>query len=330
LWSDFGLAPGWEIATQGTYLGELTNNRKGFEQLAERVQQEQKQAGADTVLLVMEPTGGYEQALAHFALEQGWRVSLPNPRRVREWARGMGRRAKTDKQDAILWAHYGWERKPPAWAPMATEASELSSLLQRKGDLEQMLRQERQRQQGWSERAGVAADVLTNVASVIGALEQALREVEQAIRAHLRKHAELAEQARRLESVPGIGEKSVLPVLVLLHRWDALTQGTGSAKKLGAYAGLDAQTEESGTTVRGRETISRMGDRQMRARLYMCALGGVKGQSALRQYYERLVGRGKAKKVALVAASRKILMWAWAVFRDHVSFQAEKTVPRAA
>jgi transposase len=213
---------------------------------------------------------------------------------------------------------------------MATAASELNSLLQRKGDLEQMLRQETQRQQGWAERAGVAADVLTNVASVIAALEQALREVEQAIREHLEKHAELAEQARQLESVPGIGEKSVLPVLVLLHRWDALTQGTGSAKKLGAYAGLDAQTEESGTTVRGRETISRMGDRQMRARLYMCALGGVKGKNSLRQYYERLVGRGKAKKVALVAASRKILMWAWAVFRDHVSFQAEKTVPRAA
>ena len=73
-----------------------------------------------------------------------------------------------------------------------------------------------------------------------------------------------------------------------------------------------------------------MGDRQMRARLYMCALGGVKGKNALREYYQRLVGRGKAKKVALVAASRKILIWAWAVFRDQVSFQAEKALPQAA
>jgi transposase len=319
----------WE-AGRGRSLGEFANTPAGFEQLRQRVCQALPAGPAASVHLTLEPTGGYELGLAGFALAQGWRVSLPNPRHVRDFAKGLGQRAKTDKQDALLLARYGAERQPPPWAPLPLAVSALESLLQRRGELEQMLRQERSRQQGLAARPGVAPRVLPNVEQVIEALETALEQVEAAVQEHLQQQPELAEQARQLRAVPGVGAQSVLPLLVLLHRWHALTGGAGTAKKLTAYAGLDPLTHQSGTSVRGRETISRMGDRQMRARLYMCALGGVKGKNALREYYQRLVGRGKAKKVALVAASRKILIWAWAVFRDHVSFQAEKALPQAA
>jgi transposase len=319
----------WEEA-QGRFLGEFANTPAGFEQLAGRVRQVQPAGRPESVHLILEPTGGYELGLAAFALAQGWRVSLPNPRHVRDFAKGLGQRAKTDKQDALLLARYGAERQPPPWAPLPIAVSELESLLQRQRELEQMLRQERSRQQGLAGRPGVAPSVLPNVGQVIEALERALEQVETAVQEHLKQQPELAAQARELRAVPGVGAQSVLPLLVLLHRWHALTGGAGTAKKRTAYAGLDPLTHQSGTSVRGRETISRMGDRRMRARLYMCALGGVKGKNALRQYYQRLVGRGKAKKVALVAASRKILIWAWAVFRDHVTFQPEKAVPQAA
>jgi len=311
-------------------LGEFPNRQAGFEALAARLEAERARVGAALIQLVLEPTGGYELGLAGFARAQGWRVSRPNPRHVRDFAKGLGQRAKTDKQDALLLARYGAERQPPPWAPLPAAVSELESLLARQQELEQMLRQERNRQQGLAGRPGVAASVLPNLAQVIEALERAREQVEAAIQEHLKEQPALAEQARELRAVPGVGPQSVLPLLVLLHRWHALTGGTGTAKKLTAYAGLDPLTHQSGTSVRGRETISRMGDRRLRARLYMCALGGVKGQNALRAYYQRLVGRGKAKKVALVAASRKILIWAWAVFRDHVSFQAEKALPQAA
>jgi transposase len=320
----------WWVEGKGRYLGEFTNAPAGFEQLAGRVRQALPAGPAERVHLIMEPTGGYELGLAAFALAQGWRVSLPNPRHVRDFAKGLGQRAKTDKQDALLLARYGAERQPPPWAPLPAAVSELESLLERQRELAQMLRQERSRQQGLTDRPGVAPSVLPNVGQVIEALERAREQVEAAVQEHLKQHPELAAQARELRAVPGVGAQSVLPLLVLLHRWHALTGGTGTAKKLTAYAGLDPLTHQSGTSVRGRETISRMGDRQMRARLYMCALGGVTGKNALREYYQRLVGRGKAKKVALVAASRKILIWAWAVFRDHVSFQPEKAVPQAA
>jgi len=316
-------------AEAGHPLGEFSNRPAGFEALAARLEQERGRAGAETVHLVLEPTGGYELALAHFALQRGWRVSLPNPRQVRDWAKGLGQRAKTDRQDALLLARFGAERRPPTWAPVAAEVAELESLLQRQQELEQILQQERNRQAALEGRLHVAAHVGESLAAVIQALEEALRQVERQIEAQVKQHASLSEPLRRLRAVPGVGPKSALPLLVLLFRWHALTAGAGDAKGWTAYVGLDPQTHESGTSVRGRGTITRMGNRAMRSRLYMCALGGVKGRNGLRAYYERLVGRGKSKKLALVAAARKVLLWAWAVFRDQVDFAPEKVAPAA-
>lgn len=315
---------------QGHSLGELPNTPAGWEQLACLLKAQRDETGADSIQVTLEPTGGYERGVARAVLALGYRVSLPNPRHVRDFARGLGQRAKTDDQDARLLARFGAERKPPAWAPLPAEVSELESLLERKADLEQMLLQERNRKLGLVGRPGVSPSVLPNVGEVIAGLEKALQDVETAIERHLKEQTKLAEQARQLEAVPGIGKKSVLALLTLLYRWSVLTGGQGRAKGLSAFVGLDPQTHRSGTSVRGKERISRMGDRSVRALLYMCALGGVKGKNALRAYYERLVERGKAKKAALVAAARKVLIWAWAVFRDQVAFQAEKALPRAA
>jgi transposase len=308
----------------GRSLGEFPNTPTGFARLALVLGQAQPAAGAETIHLALEPTAGYELALAGFALEQGWRVSMPNPKQLRDWAKGLGQRAKTDAQDALLLAHFAAERQPPPWQPLPPEGSELESLLERQRDLEHLLQQERNRKEALSVRPGVAPSVGPNVQRVIEALEAALQEVKAALQEHLKQHPALAEQARRLRQVPGVGDKSVLPLLVLLARWATLTGGTGPAKGLAAYVGLDPETHRSGTSVRGREPISRQGDRQLRAQLYMCALGGVKGNNALRAFYQRLVGRGKTKKVALVAAARKVLVWSWAVYRDHVDFQPER------
>lgn len=97
-----------------------------------------------------------------------------------------------------------------------------------------------------------------------------------------------------------------------------------------AYAGLDPQPYESGTSVRGRASISRMGDRQIHHQSFMGALGGVRGNGPLRAFYRRLVARGKPKLLALVAAARKILAWAWAVFHHQTAFNQERGQARSA
>ena len=110
-----------------------------------------------------------------------------------------------------------------------------------------------------------------------------------------------------------------------MHRWGVLTDGKGDARGLVAYLGLDPKPHESGSSVHKRAGIFRQGDRAMRSRLYMSALGGIKGKnSPLAVFYQRLVGRGKPKKLALVASARKILVWSWAVFRSNTPFDTAR------
>ena len=103
-----------------------------------------------------------------------------------------------------------------------------------------------------------------------------------------------------------------------------MTDGKGDIKGLVAYVGLDPKPHESGTSVRKRAGIFRQGNRPFRSRLYMGALGGVGGNNPLRTFYKHLVGRGKPKKVDLVAAARKILIWSWVVFNTNTPFDATR------
>jgi transposase len=294
-------------------LGEFDNTAAGFAALAQRVAALTPEA--DTrVQLVVEPTGGYERALVVFAHAQGWQVSLPNPKQVRDWAKGMGQRAKTDAQDARLLARYGALTQPAPQAPLAREVSELDSLLKRRQELEQMLHQEQNRWQEMADRPGIAPAVSSSLQQVVEALQAALRQLEEAIAAHLRQHAQLQQEAKRLLALPGIGPKVVLPLLVLLYRWHTLTAGEGSTKGIAAFVGLDPQTHASGRSNRPHLPISKMGNAEMRRLLYMGALSAVHGHNPLNLFYQRLVSHGRPKKVAVVAAARKLLTWAWVLF----------------
>lgn len=300
-----------------TYLGQYTNDDSGMERLFQAVEQT---AGDATIRLVMEPTGGYEQPLAHRALNRGWLVSLPNPRHVRDWAKSQGRRAKTDRQDALLLARYGANHELPLWQPLPGPVAELDALLDRRTDLESMLRQERNRQDALISRDAFIGPVAASVKAAIAWLEEAIATLEADIDEHLRCHPDLGKEARLLRQVPGIGARNVLPILVLLHRWGSLTSFLGTARGLTAYVGLDPQPYRSGTSIRRPSAISRQGAPAMRSLLFMSALGGARGHNVLREFYQRLVAVGKPKKLALIAAARKILVWAWAVFRDHADF----------
>ena len=301
-------------------LGTFANDAGGRQSLQEQIEALCDHHDAQQMHLVIEATGGYEAALVAYAYEQGWLVSMPNPKQVRDWAKGVGYRAKTDRVDARILAHYGAERNPPIRPPLAVEVSQLDSLLKRRDDLEQALQKERTRLSESADRPSISPKVRESFQQVIDALEEALQEIEEAI-AHLsQSHQPFQQNLPRLLALPGIGPKVVLPLMVKLFQWQNLTSGQGTAKGLTAFVGLDPQPYESGRSVRKQPGISKMGDNEIRRLLYMGALGGVRGQNPLKPFYDRLVGRGKAKKVALVAAARKILTWAWTIFSRQIEW----------
>lgn len=314
-------------AEQGVLLGQFANNQAGYAELAAKLTP--YATAAQEPHVVAEPTGGYEMGLIAYAYEQGWQVCLPNPKKVRDWAKGSGRRAKTDNQDALLLAEYGAKQQPQPQEALPPAIQELAELLERRHDLTQLQRSESNRLAQYQARPRVTQSVVQSIQRTLETLHQELAAIEQAIQDLLNQHPDLKDEVKCLRTVPGVGAKNVLPILVILYRWQARTQHRGSPKGLVAFLGLDPQPYDSGRTVHKRATISKMGDGTMRQLLYMGALGGIRGDNPLRQFYRRLVDRGKAKRLALVAAARKILIWAWHVFSQRRPFDLSR-FPQAA
>lgn len=315
-----------QIGQETVELGAFANNAGGFQSLQEQLSTYQK---SDVQIhLIVEPTGSYHLSLVSFAHKQGWQVSLPNPKVVRDWAKGQGRRAKTDKIDAQTLAHYGTQVQPTAQTELPEEVVILDALLHRQEDLEQMLRQERNRLHSLQHHPTGVKWVTQQVESTIAFLEQELDAVQAAIRDHLKRHRDLNQKRKHLLTIPGIGAKNVLYILILLYKWDAHTAGTGTAKGLTAYVGLDPVVHQSGSSVRRRTAISKMGDSNLRRRLFLCALGGQNAKGGpLVAFYQGLLSRNKPKMVALIASARKILVWSWAIFRSDRPFDPALAMP---
>lgn len=305
---------------KGEWIGQQPNDESGYEALKEQVEPICEALGAERVHLILEPTGGYELGVALFAYANGWEVTKPNPLTLRRWAEGVGYRVKTDPIDARVCAEYGYLMEPKGHVLVPLYVRELDYLLRRRDDLEQLLNMERNRLQNGQAMPDMPPAVLADIEQTMAVIGQQRDELGKTIKAHLKRHPELQMLYRQLLGVPGIGLKSVLPLLVILYRFDSLSAGVGGKKQLTAFLGLDSQIRQSGTSVSGVPHISKRGDKQTRARLYMCALGGIRGHNVLRDFYRLLVARGKAKKVALVACSRKILHWAWAIFKSGQDF----------
>ena len=304
---------GFWLDKKGTYLGQYSNDPDGFAQFKQSILP--RSQADEEIKLILEPTGGYEMGLVFYAQEQGWQVSRPNPKVVKDWAKGSGWRVKNDRQDPCMLAQYGTEKNPPCYQPVPENIQHLNDLVARQVDLQQLLRSERNRLQQYQQRPRSHEAVTNSLNQVIAVLEAQLAAIATAINKLLAADDALQATKRRLLTIPGVGPILVNHLIALLSVWSSQTEGAGTAKQLVAFVGLDPQPFESGRTVFKRPTISKMGASVPRQKLYMGALGGVRGDNPLRAFYQRLVGRGKAKRLALVAAARKILVWAWAVFR---------------
>ncbi|MEZ4727107.1 MAG: transposase [Caldilineaceae bacterium] len=126
----------YRVGEAGRDLGDFANEMAGYEALQSRLSHTCEEQGMTQIHLILEATGGYEAALLVYAYAQGWWVSMPNPAQVRNWAKGVPAiAAKTDRIDARILAHYGVDRRPPLRPQLASEVTEMDSLLKRRLDL---------------------------------------------------------------------------------------------------------------------------------------------------------------------------------------------------
>lgn len=271
---------------------QVGNDSAGIEQLVARL------VAVAPALVVLEATGGYEFEAACALQAKGLAVAVVNPRMARDFARAMGALAKTDALDAkmlaafarVLHQHPERERfvKPLADA----ELQRLQALVLRRRQLVQMLTSERQRM-----RISHAA-ARPSIERVIDFLKRELDDSDAEVAAHVQRHH--AELAAALQSVPGIGAASVAVLLAELPELGQLDR-----RRVAALVGVAPLNRDSGQ-MRGQRAIWG-GRADVRRTLYMATLTAVRHNAVIRAYYERLLAAGKRKKVALVAAMRKLL-----------------------
>ena len=287
------------------------NSAGGFAQLTEWLTKQ----GTPRTHACMEATGSYGEALALYLRDAGHTVSVVNPAAVNALAQSRLSRTKTDKVDAELIARFCLAQRPPAWSPPAPEVRELQALARRLESLVEMRVAEENRLAAGPTVEAVRRSVEEHVAY----LDEQIKRTEELIRARIERHPTLKRQSALLDSIPGIGEATAA---VLLAEITDIKQYR-SARQVAAYAGLVPREWRSGSSVRGRVRLSKIGNARLRKALYFPAVTALRCSPFFQQWAEGLRQRGKCKMSVIGAAMRKLIHLAYGVLKTGKPFDPE-------
>ncbi|MBP1841721.1 transposase [Formosa algae] len=259
---------------------------------------------------VMEATGYYHYQLAYYLLESGIKVSVENPLSVKRFIQMKLSKIKTDKSDSKLICEYAKQVELKLWkgnSKHQTECLQMTRLLAVYTKQTTMLK---------NKLHGEA--VLGNPSkAVVSSLKRSLKQVQKEVKTLEDKLIVLVKEVHqdvltRLKSIPGIGAKTSLMLVVLTDGFERFTSGS----ELCSYAGLTPVIRKSGSSVTGRPRISKIGNQKLRSLLFMCSFNACKYNKACREIYERIVAKGKSKKLALIAVCNKLLKQAFAIAKS--------------
>lgn len=283
----------------------------GFEQLSEWLSKQ----GVQRVHACLEATGTYGEALALHLHAASHTVSVVNPAAIKAFAASRLSRTKTDKVDAELMARFCLAQAPPAWTPLPPEVRELQALVRRLESLIEMRVMEENRLS-----SGIAVEsVRRSVEELLHHLTDQIKRTEELIRTHIHNHPNLKRQSQLLDSIPGIAQTTAA---LLLSEITDLTQYR-SARQVAAYAGLVPRERQSGSSVRGRTRLSKIGNARLRRALYFPAITALRCSEFFQAWAEGLRQRGKSKKSVICAVMRKLVHIAYGVLKSGKPFDPE-------
>lgn len=264
--------------------------------------------------IIMEASGPYYLGLASWLDQQGVSVSVVNPLVIRRYGQMKLNRTKTDAKDAELIAGYGVEQKPRLWSPPTRVCLQMRQLMSLR---EGLLRQRgilRGQQEAFSQ-SPVAEELTRQIlAEQIGQIERQLNRIDQRLQQLATTH--YAEQMQALQTIPGIGPKTAIMLLVLTDGFIRFQ----SARQLASYVGICPRVWQSGSSIQGRGAICKLGAAHMRKLLYMCSWTAKLCNPACRSLYDRMAAKGKPERVIKVAIAHKLLRQAFAVGKKQQSF----------
>jgi transposase len=254
-------------------------------------------------LVILEATGGYEKVCATYLRQKKCNVAVVNAKRVRDFAKACGKLAKTDGIDAEVIRHFGQTFNPIPQVLVPEEADKRQVTIHRRDQLVRMIATEkryREHSNDWSRKS---------IKKHIDFLEEELACVEKLLEEQFTKDPVLKDKLTRLDAIKGVGVVTAMNILIHLPELGSLT-----SREVSALAGVAPFNKDSGKSKGKREIWG--GRAPVRSALYMSVLSAKKSNVAIKLFYERLLTKGKLKKVAMVACMRKLLIMMNAIIRD--------------
>jgi len=281
---------------------QFKNEAKGFVSFMKHLPKD--------VLVVMEATGYYHYRLAQFLYKSGVIVSVVNPLSVKRFIQMKLAKVKTDKSDAKAISEYGEMNAVPLYTALTDVQSEclqlfrlLDSYIKHRTATKNKLKGE--------EVLGIPSKF------VYRSLKRNLKHLNKEVESLELRLLDLIKQDQQhqltlLKSIPGMGVKTALFLIVVTDGFEKFE----TASQLCSYVGITPTIRQSGSSVRGRSRISKVGNKKLRNLLFLCSFSACKYNKACREIYERLVAKGKSKKLALIAVANKLLKQAFAITKS--------------
>lgn len=267
---------------------------------------------AESVQVCMEATGIYWEDVAQHLATNGLIVSVVNPAQIKAYGASRLTRSKTDTVDAKLIADFCAERQPPAWQARSEAEVTLRALVLRLDALQTMRTQENNR--SLVAREAVREDIQLH----LNWLDKAIRQLIESINDHIEHHPDLKQQRELLDSIPGIGERTSAIILAFYADTSRFT----NSRQAAAFAGLDPRQYESGSSIKGKPRLSKIGHSFLRKAMYMPAMVTLYKTAWGKQFRNRLASAGKPNKLIIGAMTRKLIHVAFGVLKSAKPFDS--------
>ena len=286
------------------------NDSKGYRQFA-------KQLPANS-FCVMEATASYYQQLAMYLYEHDIELAVVNPISIKRFIQMKLQQNKTDKSDARMIALYGQEQ--PGLSPWIPAPEYITKCKQLQQVIVIYLKQNTSLKNHIQslESRGVKSGVL------IRSLKRQLKQVRQEIdllEAEMQSliHQYDADLFVNLSSIPGIGKKTAAFLIILTNGF----RDFDNYRQVSSFCGLSPTEHSSGTSVKGRSRISKRGNPYIRNQLFMCSFTACQCNAQCRSLYQRLVNKGKSKKLALIAVCNKLIKQAFSIAKSGIPYDPD-------
>ena len=289
-----------------------SNDKNGCKKLLNKI----KTYDGMEIIVTMEATGTYHLNAATNVHSAGYDVSVVNPLVIRRYSEMKMLRAKTDPVDARTISEYGYEQKPYYFKPKTANCQKIVYYLKLIEDFLHMKSQNKNRIEAYSVCPDAPKETMKRLLDMNDYITSQIKETEKELKALVKD--ESANQYKRLMGIPGIGDRSSTAIIGYFNNFEDFE----NAKQVVSFIGMNPSPCESGTSVKGKGTISRQGNVYLRKLFYMASLSASKHNESCKLLYDRLLENGKDKKLALVAVANKLIRQVFAIVkyeREYIS-----------